>query len=147
MPTEALNRGTGGDPRADPGAARERIAPRAAEIDNSAEFPWDAVELLRQQECSRCASRPGVRRHRHGDADVPRAVEEVLGRRQRGLILAVQSLGAPRSSWPAASREGAVPARLGHGEWISAYALTESGAGSDARAMRTRPAGTATGRS
>ena len=25
--------------------ARERIAPRAAEIDKSAEFPWDVVEL------------------------------------------------------------------------------------------------------
>ena len=28
---------------------RERIAPRAAEIDSSAEFPWDVVELLREQ--------------------------------------------------------------------------------------------------
>lgn len=26
--------------------ADERIAPRAAEIDSSAEFPWDVVELL-----------------------------------------------------------------------------------------------------
>src|SRR5439155_9531897 len=29
--------------------ARDRIAPRAAEIDRSAEFPWDVVELLREQ--------------------------------------------------------------------------------------------------
>ncbi len=28
--------------------ARERIAPRAAEIDKSAEFPWDVVELFRE---------------------------------------------------------------------------------------------------
>ena len=28
--------------------ARERIAPRAAEIDTSAEFPWDVVELFRE---------------------------------------------------------------------------------------------------
>ena len=28
--------------------ARERIAPRAAEIDKSAEFPWDVVELYRE---------------------------------------------------------------------------------------------------
>ena len=28
--------------------ARERIAPRAAEIDSSAEFPWDVVELFRE---------------------------------------------------------------------------------------------------
>src|SRR5881628_2333007 len=30
--------------------ARERIAPRAAEIDKSAEFPWDVVELYRENE-------------------------------------------------------------------------------------------------
>ena len=30
--------------------ARERIAPRAAEIDKSAEFPWDVVELYREHE-------------------------------------------------------------------------------------------------
>ena len=29
--------------------ARERIAPRAAEIDESHEFPWDVVELYREQ--------------------------------------------------------------------------------------------------
>jgi alkylation response protein AidB-like acyl-CoA dehydrogenase len=29
--------------------ARERIAPRAAEIDASHEFPWDVVELYRDQ--------------------------------------------------------------------------------------------------
>jgi len=28
--------------------ARERIAPRAAEIDESHEFPWDVVELFRE---------------------------------------------------------------------------------------------------
>jgi alkylation response protein AidB-like acyl-CoA dehydrogenase len=30
--------------------ARERVAPRAAEIDKTAEFPWDLVELFREQE-------------------------------------------------------------------------------------------------
>src|SRR5207248_7876676 len=30
--------------------ARERIAPRAAEIDKKAEFPWDLVELFREHE-------------------------------------------------------------------------------------------------
>ena len=30
--------------------ARERIAPRAAEIDKTAEFPWDVVELFRENE-------------------------------------------------------------------------------------------------
>jgi alkylation response protein AidB-like acyl-CoA dehydrogenase len=30
--------------------ARERIAPRAAEIDKSAKFPWDVVELFREND-------------------------------------------------------------------------------------------------
>jgi alkylation response protein AidB-like acyl-CoA dehydrogenase len=30
--------------------ARERIAPRAAEIDKKGEFPWDMVELFREHE-------------------------------------------------------------------------------------------------
>src|SRR4051812_50175846 len=30
--------------------ARERVAPRAAEIDKSAEFPWDIVEVFRENE-------------------------------------------------------------------------------------------------
>ena len=28
--------------------SRERIAPRAAEIDKTSEFPWDVVELFRE---------------------------------------------------------------------------------------------------
>ena len=30
--------------------ARERVAPRAAEIDKSAEFPWDVVEAFREND-------------------------------------------------------------------------------------------------
>ena len=30
--------------------ARDRIAPRAAEIDESHEFPWDVVELYREND-------------------------------------------------------------------------------------------------
>ena len=30
--------------------SRERIAPRAAEIDKTAEFPWDVVELFREND-------------------------------------------------------------------------------------------------
>src|SRR3979411_1691243 len=30
--------------------ARERVAPRAAEIDRTGEFPWDMKELLAQQD-------------------------------------------------------------------------------------------------
>ena len=35
--------------------AREKVAPRAHDIDASGEFPWDVVEVLRDQ----AAGRPG----------------------------------------------------------------------------------------
>jgi len=41
--------------------ARERIGPRAAEIDASAEFPWDVVELYRENDLFRDHVRRGVR--------------------------------------------------------------------------------------
>src|SRR3712207_7063098 len=37
--------------------ARERIAPRAAEIDKRGEFPWDMVELMREHELDRKSTR------------------------------------------------------------------------------------------
>ena len=43
--------------------ARERIAPRAAEIDESHEFPWDVVELYREHGLFGLFYRRGVRRH------------------------------------------------------------------------------------
>ena len=36
--------------------ARERIAPRAAEIDRTGEFPWDVVDLFRKHDSSHCRS-------------------------------------------------------------------------------------------
>ena len=43
--------------------ARERIAPRAAEIDASHEFPWDVVELFRENRRVRAVVLRGGRRH------------------------------------------------------------------------------------
>ena len=56
-----------------------------------------------------------------------------------GLILAVQSLGALGLELAGTDeqRERWLP-RLGSGEILGAYALTEAGSGSDAAAMRTR---------
>ena len=56
--------------------ARERIAPRAAEIDASHEFPWDVVELFRDQGIFGLFFARGGRRHRYGNA--------AFARRDRG---------------------------------------------------------------
>jgi alkylation response protein AidB-like acyl-CoA dehydrogenase len=120
--------------------ARERIAPRAAEIDASHEFPWDVVELFRDQGIFGL-----LFDEEHGGTGTGTllalvAIEEVSKVcATSGLLLAVQELGSlgiklggddeQRSSW--------LP-RLASGEVLAAYALTEAGSGSDSAAMRTR---------
>ena len=51
---------------------RERVAPRAAEIDAKAEYPWDIRKLFAEQDLLGLPVRRGVRRHRHRRADAQR---------------------------------------------------------------------------
>jgi alkylation response protein AidB-like acyl-CoA dehydrogenase len=117
--------------------ARERIAPRAAEIDASHEFPWDVVELFRDQGIFGL-----LFDEEHGGTGTGTllslvAIEEISKVcATSGLILAVQELGSlglklggtdeQRANW--------LP-RLATGEVLAAYALTEAGSGSDSAAM------------
>lgn len=74
--------------------ARERIAPRAAEVDHSAEFPWDAVELLREHEVFALAFPAELGGTGTGTLTFLRAVEELSwADASVGLVLAVQGLG------------------------------------------------------
>jgi alkylation response protein AidB-like acyl-CoA dehydrogenase len=119
--------------------ARDRIAPRAAEIDASAEFPWDLVELFREHEL---LGLPFEERHGGGGTGTFMllvAIEEVSKVcATTGLILAVQELGslALKLAGTDEQKDRWLP-RLASGEWLPAYALTEPGSGSDAAAMRT----------
>ncbi len=119
--------------------ARERIAPRAAEIDESREFPWDVVELFREHGLF------GVFfEERHGGTGTGTllalmAIEEVSKVcATSGLILTVQELGSLglKLAGSEEQRERLLP-KLASGEWLGAYALTEAGSGSDSAAMRT----------
>jgi len=119
--------------------ARERIAPHAAEVDKRAEFPWPAVELLRENDVFALGFAQEYGGTGTGTLTFLRAVEELSWADATvGLILAVQSLGAIaiQLSGSAEQRERYLP-RWASGEWIGAYALSEAGSGSDARAMRT----------
>jgi alkylation response protein AidB-like acyl-CoA dehydrogenase len=119
--------------------ARERVAPRAAEIDKSAEFPWDMVELLREQELF---GLPFDEEHGGtgtGALMVLVAIEELSKVcATTGLLLAVQELGSLGIKLAGTDEQKArwLP-RLASGEWLPAYALTEAGSGSDSAAMRT----------
>src|SRR5919202_428011 len=119
--------------------ARERIAPRAAEIDASAEFPHDMVELFREHEILALPFEERYGGTGTGALMVLVAVEEISKVcATTGLILAVQELGslALKLTGSDEQKERWLP-RLASGEWLAAYALTEAGSGSDSAAMRT----------
>ena len=119
--------------------ARERIAPRAAEIDKTAEFPWDVVELFREHEIFAL-----LFDQEHGGLGQSAlmtlvAIEEVSKVcAASALILAGQELGGLglKLAGTDEQRLRFLP-KLASGEWLGAYALTEPGSGSDSAAMRT----------
>jgi alkylation response protein AidB-like acyl-CoA dehydrogenase len=120
-------------------AVAGRIAPRAAEIDKSAEFPWDVVELFREHEIF------GIMfGEEYGGAGASAlmtlvAIEEVSKVcATSGLILAVQELGSLgiKLAGTEEQKQRFLP-KLASGEWLPAYALTEPGSGSDSAAMRS----------
>ncbi len=119
--------------------ARERIAPRAAEIDKTAEFPWDVVELFRANDLFGilfAEEHGGI-----GESSLTAfvAIEELSKVcATSGLIVAVQELGSLgiKLAGSAELKDRFLP-RLASGEWLAAYALTEPDSGSDSAAMRT----------
>ena len=119
---------------------RERVAPRAAEIDATAEFPWDVVEAFREADIF---ALPFAERHGGtgtGTLMFLVAIEEIARAcASSALILALQELGALALKLAAteAQQDRWLP-KLASGEWLGAYALTEAEAGSDAAALRTR---------
>ena len=119
--------------------ARERIAPRAAEIDQSHEFPWDVVELYREHGIFGLLFDEEVGGTGTGTLLALVAIEEVSKVcATSGLILAVQELGSLGLKLAASEEQKArfLPS-LAAGEVLGAYALTEAGSGSDSAAMRT----------
>ena len=119
--------------------ARGRIAPRAAEIDKSAEFPWDVVELFREQGIFGLLFDEEAGGTGTGTLLALVAIEEVSKVcATSGLILAVQELGSLGVKLAGTDEQRAtwLP-RLASGEVLAAYALTEAGSGSDSAAMRT----------
>ena len=103
--------------------ARERVAPRAAEIDESHEFPWDVVELFREHELFGLLFDEEWGGSGTGTLLALVAIEEVSKVcATSGLLLAVQELGSlglklagsqeQKEALPAAARERRVAARL-----------------------------------
>ncbi|HEY5521529.1 MAG TPA: acyl-CoA dehydrogenase family protein [Candidatus Limnocylindrales bacterium] len=120
--------------------AQEKIAPRAAEIDQKGEFPWDIVKLLAEHDFF-AAPFPEQYGGLGADMISNLLVIEELSRvcATSGLIPAVQELGAlPLLHGGTDEQKQRWLPDLAAGKKLAAFALTEAGAGSDAASMRTR---------
>ncbi|MBV8444396.1 MAG: acyl-CoA dehydrogenase family protein, partial [Candidatus Dormibacteraeota bacterium] len=120
--------------------ARDRIAPRAAEIDRTGEFPWDVVELFRSHDLFALPFPP-----EHGGLSgsaltLNLAIEEIAKVcATSALILAVQALGGyPIMLAGSEDQKQRLLPDLASGQKLCAYALSEPGAGSDPAGMETR---------
>src|SRR5205807_299360 len=120
--------------------ARGRIAPRAAEIDETEEFPWDVVQLFRQQDLFSLPFPPQYGGLSGSALTLNVAIEEVAKVcATSALILAVQALGGyPLMIAGTDEQKQRLLPDLASGRKLSAYALSEAGAGSDPAGMQTR---------
>jgi alkylation response protein AidB-like acyl-CoA dehydrogenase len=118
---------------------RERIAPRAAEIDESGAFPWDVVDAFREHELFGLAIPEEWGGAGIGTLMMLVAIEEVSKAcATSGIILGVQELGSiPIRLAGNDEQKARYLPRLASGEVLGAYGLTEPGSGSDSAAMRT----------
>jgi len=119
--------------------AQAQVAPRAAQIDHTGEFPWDMKELLAQQDIYAMPFPTEYGGLGASKLAIVMAIEE-LSRccATTGLLLAVQQLGSlPIILFGNEQQKQKYLPRLASGEWLAAFGLTEAGSGSDAAAMRT----------
>ncbi len=122
--------------------ADEQIAPRAAEIDRTAEFPQDIRALLASHDI---LGLPFPEAYGGLGVDlltICLAIEQISRAcATSGLILAVQELGSlPLLLAGTDEQRRRWFPRLASGEALIAFALTEAEAGSDAAAVRTSAA-------
>src|SRR5215472_3691180 len=119
---------------------RDKVAPRAAEIDAKGEFPWDMKELLAKQDILAMPFPEEYGGLGSSEVSILMTIEELAkGCATTALLLCVQQLGAlPILLAGTDEQKRRYIPNLASGEWLAAYALTEPGSGSDAGAMRTR---------
>jgi alkylation response protein AidB-like acyl-CoA dehydrogenase len=118
---------------------RERVAPRAAEIDAKAEYPWDIRRLFAEQDL---LGLPFDEEHGGtgtGTLMLNVAVEEIARAcASSALILMIQELGTlPIKLFGSEELKQRFLPRCASGEWTPAFALSEPEAGSDPGGMIT----------
>jgi alkylation response protein AidB-like acyl-CoA dehydrogenase len=118
----------------------EKVAPRAAEIDEHGVFPDDIKELFAQNDLFAVPIPTAYGGLGGSFLTYVKVVEEVAKAcAASALIIAVQELGAlPLLIAGTPEQQRKYLPKLSSGEYLAAYALTEAGSGSDAAgSMRT----------
>ncbi|HEY5257351.1 MAG TPA: acyl-CoA dehydrogenase family protein, partial [Candidatus Baltobacteraceae bacterium] len=119
----------------------EKVAPRAAEIDERGEFPRDIKDLFAQNDLMGIPIPTEYGGLGGTFQTYVKVVEEIAKAcASSSLIVAVQELGMlPILIGGTDDQKKRYLPKLASGEWIAAYALTEVASGSDAAgSMRTR---------
>jgi alkylation response protein AidB-like acyl-CoA dehydrogenase len=118
----------------------ERVAPRAAEIDAKAEYPWDVRKLFAEQDLLGLPFPTEYGGTGTGTLMLNVAVEEVAHAcASSALILMIQELGTlPIQLFGSEELKQRFLPRCASGEWSPAFALSEPEAGSDPGGMITR---------
>src|SRR6058998_1716148 len=119
---------------------RDRVAPRAAEIDATAEYPWDIRRLFAEQDLLGLPFDEEYGGTGTGTLMLNVAVEEIARAcASSALMLMVQELGTlPIKLFGSEELRQRFLPRCASGEWTPAFALSEPDAGSDPGGMITR---------
>jgi alkylation response protein AidB-like acyl-CoA dehydrogenase len=118
----------------------ERVAPRAAEIDAKAEYPWDVRRLFAEHDLLGLPFPEEYGGTGTGTLMLNVAIEEVARAcASSALILMIQELGTlPIRLYGTDELKQRFLPRCASGEWSPAFALSEPEAGSDPGGMITR---------
>lgn len=118
----------------------EKVAPRAAQIDEEEQFPWDVKEILAENGILALAVPPA-----YGGVDgrlttYVAAMEEVARVcASTSMMFGNQALGSiPIIDWGNEEQKQKYLPRIAEGEILPAFALTEPNAGSDVSSIQTR---------
>src|SRR5216117_3858673 len=119
---------------------QDRVAPRAAEIDQTAEYPRDIERLFSENGVLAIPVPEEYGRISGSSVTICMGIEEIAKAcATSSLILAAQALGSyPILVAGTEDQKKRLCPPLASGEKVAAYALSEPGSGSDAAAMQTR---------
>jgi alkylation response protein AidB-like acyl-CoA dehydrogenase len=119
---------------------QDKVAPRAAEIDEKAEYPKDIERLFAENGVLAIPFPEAYGGISGSSVTICMGVEEIAKAcTTSSLILAVQALGSyPILVAGSEDQKKRLCPPLASGEKVAAYALSEPGSGSDAAAMKTK---------